>query len=108
MVAEDLSGRNGDGLERSARRGADGARDVRLTTAQPAHDRKHSEPVARQQASKDLTCLLETDADLHCETGGAESSIVTREHRTKTGGHRMRPTRGSQARRTQAIEAALV
>jgi len=108
MVAEVLSGRNGDGLGKSARRGADGAHDVRLPTAQPAHDRKHSEPVARQQARKDLARLLETDADLHCQTRGAESSIVTREHRTKTGGHRVRPIRGSQARRTQAIEAALV
>ena len=107
-MAEDLSGRNGDGLERSARRGADGAHDIRLTTAQPAHDRKHSEPVARQQAGKDLARLLETDADLHRQTGGAESPIMTGEHRTQTGGHRMRPIRGSQARRTQAIEAALV
>ena len=106
-MAEDLSGRNGTGSG-SARRGAHSTHDVRLTTAEPAHDRKHSEPVARQQAGKDLARLLETDADLHCQTRGAESSIVTREHGTKTSGHRVRPIRGPQARRTQAIEATLV
>jgi hypothetical protein len=108
MVAEELSGRNGDGVERSARGGADGAHDVRLPTAHPAHDRKHGETVARRQAGKDLARLLETDADLQRKTRGAQPSIVAREHRTKTAGNGVRTIGGAETGRAEAIEAALV
>lgn len=78
-MAEEVSGRNGDRGGSSARGGADGAHDVGLPTAHPAHDRKHGETITRREAAKDLARLLETDADLQGEARGAQPSVVTGE-----------------------------
>jgi len=79
-----------------------------LAAADSARDGQHGKPVTRAQAAHNLTRLLETDADLECETRCAQPPLVARQDTTQATGHGVRTVGRTQTRGAETIQAALV